>query len=77
MSSKISKALKELVLYKLDTEVPAHFKMSIGKEGTFTRDQLKEEVKNDSDVGEMYVKMQLNFMRSLMNGEISTALAKC
>ena len=77
MSSKISKELKELVLYKLDMEVPANFKMSIGKEGTFTRDQLKSEVKSGSEVGKIYVEMQLNFMRSLMNGEISAALAKC
>jgi len=39
--NNISKELKELILYKIEAEIPPHHKLSIGSKGVFTKEQLK------------------------------------
>ena len=76
MPKRIKKELKKIILWKLDVEVPSNFKLSIGKEGTFTKEELKERIIRDDKIGRLYVEMQLNFMRSLAKGEFSSMLVK-
>ncbi|MBS3156637.1 hypothetical protein J4442_00490 [Candidatus Woesearchaeota archaeon] len=74
--NNISKELKELILYKIEAEIPPHHKLSIGSKGVFTKEQLKKAVEEEDDVGKAYVKMQLDFLRALARGEISKILAQ-
>ena len=74
--NNISKELKELILYKIEAEIPPHHKLSIGSKGIFTKEQLKKAVEEEDDVGKAYVKMQLDFLRALARGEISKILAQ-
>ncbi len=62
------KLVKELVIARLE-EMPESHKLSVGSKGSFTKEQLIEEVKQDSDVGKMIMKIHLDFLRSFKKGE--------
>lgn len=73
---KIQPELKKLVLWKLDTELPPNFKLSIGNKGTFTKEELKKNIEEESEIGRLYVKMELSFMKDLISGKVTETLAK-
>ncbi len=75
MNEKISEELKKIVLWRLDT-IPPNFKLSVGNEGTFTKEELKQHVEKGDEIGVMFAKMQLNFMKALASGEFSKSLAE-
>ncbi|MBI2147913.1 hypothetical protein HYU19_05610 [Candidatus Woesearchaeota archaeon] len=75
MSEKISNELKKIVLWRLDT-IPPNFKLSIGNEGTFTKEELRQHVQKEDQIGVAFAKMQLNFMKALASGEFSKTLAE-
>jgi Zn ribbon nucleic-acid-binding protein len=75
MSEKISSELKKIVLWRLDT-IPPNFKLSIGNEGTFTKEELRQHVQKEDQIGVTFAKMQLNFMKALASGEFSKTLAE-
>jgi len=66
-SDKISKELKELVLYKLST-MPYYLKLSVGNKGVFTKRELEEHVKKESEIGVLFANMQLEFLKALSSG---------
>lgn len=73
--NKIPQEIKDIILWELETKVPPNLKLSIGHKGVFTRDQLKKEVEEESEVGKLYADMQLRFMRALAKGDVSASLA--
>ena len=73
MNVKISEELKKIVLWRLET-IPPNYKLSVGNEGTFTKDELKQHVEKGDEIGVMFANMQLNFMKALASGEFSKAL---
>ena len=75
MNEKISEELKKIVLWRLDT-IPPNFKLSVGNEGTFTKEELKQHVEKGDEIGVMFAQMQLNFMKALASGEFSISLAE-
>ena len=44
--------------------MPRTVKLNIGNFGSFTRDELIEEVKNKSEIGELIINMQMSYLRS-------------
>jgi len=75
MSKKIAEELKKIVLCKLDI-IPPNFKLSVGNKGSFTKDQLKQHIENEDEIGVLFANMQLRFMKALASGEFSRALAE-
>ncbi len=75
MSEKIAEELKKIVLWRLET-IPPNFKLSVGNEGTFTTAELKQHIEKEDNIGVLFAKMQLNFMKALASGEFSKALAE-
>jgi hypothetical protein len=75
MSEKIAEELKKIVLWRLET-IPPNFKLSVGNEGTFTKEELKQHIEKEDDIGVLFAKMQLNFMRALASGQFSKTLAE-
>lgn len=73
---KLDKEIKELVLWRLDASVPAHFKLSVGGKGTFNKEELKKHVEQEDDIGLTFVDMQLKFIKALTSGEFSRVLAE-
>lgn len=75
MIEKISEELKKIVLWRLET-IPSNFKLSVGNEGSFTTEELKQHVKNEDKIGVIFANIQLNFMKALASGEFSKTLAE-
>lgn len=75
MNEKISVELKKIVLWRLET-IPPNFKLSVGNEGTFTKEELKNHIEKEDEIGVLFAKMQLNFMKALASGEFSKSLAE-
>ena len=72
---KISDDVKELVIARLGI-MPSTYKLSIGSEGSFTRNQLIEHVKAEDKIGNQIARMQLNFIKALTTGKLIETLNK-
>ncbi len=72
---KIDPEIKKLILWRIDTSVPKHFKLVMGDKGTFNKEELKKHVEEEDDVGMKFVQMELNFIKALSSGEFTKALA--
>jgi len=55
---------REMVLKRL-SRFPANIKINIGGDGDFTRDQLMQEVRDHSKIGDYAIEMQLAFIRKM------------
>lgn len=74
-TEKIDEGIKELVIARLGI-MPVGYKLSIGNDGTFTRNELIAQVKNDTMIGNQIAKMQLNFIKALTSGKLMDTLNK-
>ena len=70
---KLTEDVKELVIARLEI-MPPNYKLSIGNQGTFTKDELIKNVKEGSAVGNQIVKMQYSFIKALTTGKLIEAL---
>lgn len=73
---KIDPDIKELIIWRIETSIPKHFKLSLGIKGTFDKEELKRHVEQEDDIGLEIVRMQLQFIRDLSSGKISKFLAE-
>ena len=69
----ISEDLKNLVIERLDVLSP-HKKIYIGSVGTFTKDELIENVKQGNAIGQKIVDIELSFLRALKEGTLLNIL---
>ncbi len=74
-NEKISEDVKELVIARLGV-MPSTYKLSIGSEGTFTKDQLIEHVIAEDRIGNQVARMQINFIKALTTGKLIGTLNK-
>ncbi|MBU1129570.1 MAG: hypothetical protein KJ949_03000 [Nanoarchaeota archaeon] len=66
---KKEEGIKELVLARINF-MPSNYKLSIGSEGTFTKDELIQQVSAGSEIGNQVITMQMNFIRALTSGKL-------
>lgn len=74
--NEIDSEIKKLILWRIETGVPKHFKLCMGGKGTFSKDELKEHVEKEDEIGRDVIKMQLQFIKALSSGEFTKALAE-
>lgn len=74
-NEKISEDEKELVIARLEV-MPSNYQLSIGGQGTFTKEALIEHVKAGDSTGIQVVQMQFNFIRALTSGKLIETLNK-
>jgi len=70
---KKQERLKEIVLMKMAT-MPQHYKLSIGNEGVFDKNQIIEHVDRMDTIGKQILDMELKFIKALSRGEITKTL---
>jgi hypothetical protein len=71
--SVITPDIKELVLARIDI-MPQNFKLAIGDQGTFSKQELIDNIKEGSSVGIQVVQMELNFIKRLTTGKLMEAI---
>lgn len=72
---KMSEDVKELVIARLGI-MPSTYKLSIGSDGTFTKNELIKHVIAEDKIGKQIARMQLNFIRALTTGKLIDTLNK-
>jgi hypothetical protein len=61
--------IKKLVIARLEV-LPKDRKVSIGNEGSFTRDELIQHVSKEDKIGKKMIEIEMEFLRSLKTGII-------
>lgn len=59
----IAEEEKRIVLERLIT-MPPDLRLSIGNYGSFDKNQLKQEIEKNTELGEMFVAMHMEYLRS-------------
>ena len=62
----INEDIINLVVARLST-MPPTVKLSIGNEGTFTKEQLIKHVTDCDEIGRLIIDMHLNYLRAITN----------
>ena len=55
----IPESLKELVIVRIETQVPSHLKLSIGSQGSLNKKEMIEHVRNGDEIGHQIVAAHL------------------
>jgi len=66
---EINEETKNLVIARIDANMPSNIKMSIGASGSLSKDEMKEHVKKGDEEGIQIVNMHLNFIKAVANGD--------
>ena len=74
MSEKTSEQIKELVITKIDAQMPSHLKLSIGSYGTMSKEEMIKHVKEDDPIGKQIVRVHMSFLKALASGEFRKAM---
>ena len=69
IEEKMDGELKNLVKLRLEV-MPSRMKLSLGNEGSFTKDELIEHLTAEDEIGKTIYKIHLNFLQSLKEGKI-------
>lgn len=59
--------IKKIILLRLET-MPDNIKVSIGSEGEFSKQELINEVKEETKLGKMIIEIQLEYLRAMKTG---------
>lgn len=71
----LTEEMKELIVARLDV-MPANYKLSIGNQGTYTKNDLIKHVQKGDSIGNQIAQIQLNFIRALTTGKLIDTLNK-
>ena len=69
MNKKVSKEIKELVIARLEV-MPNNMKVSIGSHGAFSKEELKEHVEEEDEIGKKVIEVQMTFLRAIKEGKL-------
>ena len=71
----ISQQEKELVLARLEVLSPElHFSVGSSKE-SFSRNEMIKQINENTDIGNDFIKVELEFLRAFKNGSLMSNLA--
>ncbi len=71
---EITEQMKEIVLARIDAQVPSNLKLSVGSAGGMNKEQIMEHIRKGDDIGRQIVQAHLRFLRAQSNGKVTTAL---
>ena len=70
MKESINQEIKNIVIARLET-LPRDRKISIGSEGSFSKDELIEHIEKDDKIGKKIIEIEMEFLRSLKEGIVA------
>ncbi len=69
MKTRANKNKKEIVLARVRA-YDDDFELSVGSGGTFSRDEIIENIEKETEIGQEIVEMQMEYLRDLISGDI-------
>ncbi len=74
-NNHIPESVKRFVITRLDVDFPSGKGLSIGRLGSFSKQELIEHVEQGDDVGRMMVKMEYEYLEALKSGKLLREIA--
>ena len=74
-SSNIPEKVKELVITKIEANMPSHLQLSIGSHGSLNKEQMIEHIQKGDEIGKQIVKAHMSFLKAIASGELAKSLA--
>ncbi|MCK4649933.1 hypothetical protein KAT36_01745 [Candidatus Pacearchaeota archaeon] len=71
---ELNETLKKLVVARIEASMSSTLKLSIGSDGSLTKNQMIEHVMGGDNIGKRIIQTHLNFMRAQATGQLTTAL---
>ncbi len=72
--NETEKKVKELVLARIDAQVPSNLRLFIGSSNGMNKEQIMEHVRKGDEVGKQIVQMHINFMKAVVRGEVTNLI---
>lgn len=72
---EITEQMKEVVLAKIDAQVPANLRLFVGSTGGMNKEQIMDHVRRGDEIGKEIVLAHIRFLRAVANGEVTKAIA--
>jgi len=66
--------IKELVLARIDAQVPSNLRLFIGSSNGMDKEQIMEHVRKGDEIGKRIIQMHINFMKSVVRGEVTALI---
>ena len=66
--------IKELVLARIDAQVPSNLRLFIGSSNGMNKEQIMEHVRKGDAVGKQIIQMHINFMKAVVKGEVTNLI---
>ena len=73
--TEINERMKEIVIARIDAQVPSNLKLAMGNYGGMSKEEMIQHVKNGDEIGRQIIKKHIMFLRSLASGEFTKAIA--
>lgn len=70
-TENISEKIKELVIAKIESNMPSNLKLSIGAYGSLTKEEIIEHVKEGDEIGRQIVRAHMSFLKAVASGELT------
>lgn len=72
---EITEQMKEIVLAKIDAQVPSNLRLFVGDRGGMNKEQIMEHVRRGDEIGKDIILAHIRFLRAVANGEVTKAIA--
>jgi len=66
----INDKIKELVIARIDAKMPSNLKISIGSNGSLSKEEMIDHVRKGDEEGKQIVQMHLNFIKAVTSGQL-------
>lgn len=74
-NEEISKKIKELVAIKIEAQMPANLKLSIGSgSAALSKEEMIRHVNKGDEIGRKIVNAHMSFLKAVANGEFVKAM---
>lgn len=71
---EVTEEAKQLVMARIDAQVPSNLKLSIGSYGGMSKEEMIEHIEKGDEVGKQIVRSHLRFLRAQASGRLTRAL---
>lgn len=71
----VTKEMRELVIARIDAQVPSNLRLSIGSFGNISKEEMIQHIKDNDSIGIKIVESQMRFLRAQASGKVARALA--
>lgn len=73
--NKINDKVKELVIARIDAQVPSNLRLFIGSTEGMSKEQIIEHVRKGDKIGKHIVQMHINFMKAVTRGDVTNLIS--